>query len=105
MRAGLLNEIVTILAPKIINTNGLGEEWEYIEKLKTRAYVEHSTGNRSIENTEIVINYNKTFKVRSYVEVSEMDRILWNKKQYRIISIEPNRQYQELTILAELIND
>lgn len=105
MRAGLLNEIVTILAPKI-TINDTGEQsMQYVEKLKTRAYVEHSTGNRSIENTEIVFNYTKTFKVRSYVDVCELDRISWNKREYRIISIEPNRQYQELTIIAELIND
>ena len=105
MRAGLLNEIVTILAPKI-TINEVGEQsTEYIKKLTTRAYVEHSTGNRAIENNEVVFNYSKTFKFRVYVDITELDRILWNNKLYRIISIEPNKQYQEKTVIAEMIND
>lgn len=105
MRAGLLNEVVTILEPSI-TINEVGEQsTEYINKLTTKANVEHSTGNRQIENNEVVFNYSKTFKFRIYIDITELDRILWNNKQYRIISIEPNRQYQEQTVIAEMIND
>ncbi len=105
MRAGTLTELITILAPKVV-INEVGEQTtEYIDKCRTRAKVDYNSGNRTIENTEIVFNYIKTFHVRYYINVDESDRILWNRKQYRITSIEPNKQYQEKIIIAEVIND
>lgn len=105
MRAGLLNEVVTILSP-VVYSGELGEQrTEYTAYITTKANVEHSTGNRQIENNEVVFNYTKTFKFRIYVNITELDRIQWDNKQYRIISIQPNRQYQEQTVIAELIND
>lgn len=105
MRAGILTELITVLSPNII-VNEVGEQTtEYLPKLTTRANVNWKTGNRNIENNEIVFDYTKDFKVRYYVDINEFDRILWNNKQYRIISIEPNKHYQELNIIAEQIND
>ena len=105
MRAGTLTENITVLYPNI-NINNVGEQTtEYIEKCKTKAKVEHSTGNRNIENNEIVFDYTKVFKTRYYLQINEYDRILWDNKQYRILSIEPNKEYKELTIIAELIHD
>ena len=105
MRAGILTELITVLSPNII-VNEVGEQTtEYLTKLTTRANVNWKTGNRNIENNEIVFDYTKDFKVRYYVDINEFDRILWNNKQYRIISIEPNKHYQELNIIAEQIND
>jgi SPP1 family predicted phage head-tail adaptor len=105
MRAGTLTENISILKPNV-TTNDVGEQTtEYIVKLTTKAKVEFDSGNREIENREIVYNYSKTFKTRYYIEVDEYDRIHWNNKQYRILSIEPNRQYQELTIKTELVNE
>lgn len=105
MRAGTLTETITVLNPKV-DINDVGEQiTEYKEVYTTKANVTHSTGNRNVENTEVVYNYSKTFRTRYYLKISEFDRILWNNKQYRILSIEPNKQYQELIITAELINE
>lgn len=105
MRAGTLTEIISILEPNV-TTNDVGEQTtEYLEIYKTKAKVEYDSGNREIENNEVVYNYSKTFKTRYYLKVDEYCRILWNGKQYRILSIEPNKQYQELTIKSELVNE
>ena len=57
---------------------------------KTRAKVNHSLGNREIQNNEIFYDYSKTFQVRSYVDVMDTDRIKYGGKFYRVISIEPD---------------
>lgn len=105
MRAGTLTEMVTILAPKVV-INEVGEQsTEYIPRLNTKGKVDYNSGNRTIENNEVVFNYIKTFRLRYYITITESDRLQWNDRQYRILSIEPNRQLQELIITAELIHD
>ena len=104
MRAGLLNEHIQIITP-IINRNDYGEEetvWE--NKYSTRARLMHNSGKRTLTN-EIYYQYTKTFEVRYYVPITEFDRIIWNKKVYRIIDIEPNKEQQKITIVTELLND
>ena len=42
---------------------------------------------------------------RYYVDVDDYDIIKWENKFYRVIDIEPNRDYQFKTITMEKIND
>lgn len=105
MIAGILNEIIEIYVPEITR-NEVGEQnTNYVLKCKTRARIIHNSGNRTTENNEVVYNYIKTFQVRSYIEISDFDRIKWNDKYYRILNIEPNKQEQQKSITTELVNE
>ena len=83
----MLNEIVDIY--NIVSTqNSFGEQVDTLsKKCTTRANVSWNTGNRTVENEEIVYNYTKTFTVRSYINVLNTDIIEWQNQKYRIISI------------------
>lgn len=105
MRAGLLNEIISIYTPKV-TINEYGEEYTSLElKLSTRAREINDSGNRTNQNGDIFYSYTKTFWVRYYIDVDEYDRILWNNKYYRILDINPNKEQQYKEIKTELIND
>ena len=78
MNAGILNEVIQIYRPETI-INDYGERAEtYTLKYTTRANVNWDSGNRSELNDEIQYAYNKTFRVRSYVPVTEVDIIKWH---------------------------
>lgn len=105
MRAGLLQDLIEIYTPVVI-VNEIGEEIQDLNlKVKTRARVIDNSGNRVIENGEITFSYTKSFKVRQYIQVDELDLVRFNGKDYRILSIEYSRKQQEKTINCELINE
>lgn len=106
MRAGVLNEIITIEELKVIK-NEYGEEQtdNYVKKFSTRAEVRWNNGQRITDNNELFFAYDITFTIRYYNDIDELDRIIWNNKKYRILSIERNRQWQMINIKCELINE
>jgi len=105
MNAGRLNEIIKIQSFEV-DKNEYGANgviWK--DKITTRANVQFQNGNRINENNEVVFTNLISFTIRIYHNVNEKDRIEWNGKSYKIISIEPNKQKQFLTIKTELINE
>lgn len=105
MMGGRLRYDITIQRPRIVQ-NGFGAnniEWEDI--IHTKADVTFDQGSRGYENDELVFVYPKVFTVRYYHQVDEEDRILWNNKKWRILSLEPDLKKQSLTIRTELINE
>ena len=105
MIAGRLNEVVKIFDP-VETINEYGERSTvYNETYTTRARVEFNTGNRGNENDEIVFNYFKTFNLRAYVPITETSLIEWQGKKYRILTIERRREYNDLLINTELVNE
>ena len=105
MIAGRLNEVINIYHPTV-TTNDYGEaSEEYKLSYTTRAKVDHNSGARTVENNEIVFDYTKTFNVRSYVTVCNDDRIEWQGKMYRILTTQQRREYNDIMITAELINE
>ena len=105
MRAGLLTEQIEIWS-KTLAVNEFGEEVEdWIKTYQTRARLVHDGGSRVVSNDEIVFTHSKTFQIREYVPINELDRILWNGKFYRILNIEPDDVQMNKTIKTELIND
>lgn len=105
MQAGLLKDIIEIHKPTI-ETNEFGEQTQLFEKhVETKAQVIYDRGNRNISNNEIVFNYNITFKTRYYIDVNESMKVVFNKKKYRIISIESDNHIQVKTIICEVINE
>lgn len=108
MQAGLLNEIISVEQPIVSRSDEYSSKslikWQNFIK-QTKANVTYTSGNRVNENNEIIFAYEVVFKVRIYHQIDERMRIIWKNKKYRILSIEPNKKLQILTIKAELIND
>lgn len=105
MIAGRLNEVVKLYRPVTV-INEYGERVDTYEyAYTTRAKVDYNTGNRMVENGEIVFNYYKTFNLRSYVPVLNTYQIEWQGKRYRILTIESRREYNDIVVNTELINE
>lgn len=106
MLSGRLNEIIIVEKLNVIK-NEYGEEQtqDYVYKFKTRAEVNYNNGNRALENNEIFFSNDLTFIVRYYHDISELDRIKWDDKYYRILSIERNKKYQLINIKCTLWNE
>ena len=104
MRAGLLREVITVQG--ITETkNGFGaitQSW--VDKFSIRAQV-FATGNREVQNSEIFNNYTLTFTVRVFPVITEKDRLIYDGKKYRILSIVKNITLQSRIIIGELINE
>lgn len=105
MNGGRLNEIISIERPTITKDDYGANKTEWKGIINTRADVQYENGSRDTENGEIVFNYTKVFTIRHYHKVDEKDRIVWNDKRYRILSIEPSKEQQKITIRTELINE
>lgn len=104
MRAGLLTEIITIKRA-VITKNQYGEDVERWDTVATtRARVMQTTSNRTIENDEVVYDFQKEFVVRYYVDVQTYDKIIWQNKEYRILNYDKSHDLQQITIIGELIN-
>lgn len=86
--------------------NDYGEEvvsYTYIGSV--RAGVINNPTSRTVINSEIQYPYTKNLVVRKYVDVSENDWIKYKEKDYRILSIEENEQYQNKMITVQLVNE
>lgn len=105
MRAGLLTEIIDILSPnKVVSEYG-EEKTEYIKSYRTRAQVVVQPSSREVSNDEIVYANQYDLRVRYYVPVEEFDLIVWHGKRYRILSIQPKREWNEKMLKIEKINE
>lgn len=105
MRSGLLTEVIKILQPQKIQSDYGEEKFEYVDWYTTRARVDFDPASRTVENDEVLFNTVLRLTVRLYVPVQDLDAIEWNGKRYRIISIQPKREFNEKYITVELINE
>lgn len=106
MRAGLLNSIIAIEKPETVSDDFGANSLKWVNHIpKTRAKVTYSSGSRANENNEIIFAYEVIFTVRIYHQINERMRIIWEGRKYRILSIEENKELQQLTIKTELINE
>jgi SPP1 family predicted phage head-tail adaptor len=105
MKAGILKEQIQILQPIIQKTESGVNKTSWEPYYTTRASVQHNGGSRGTENNELFYSINKTFIVRHYVPVVEKMRIKYEGKNYKIISIIPNKYYNDKEINTELVNE
>lgn len=106
MRAGLLNSVISVEKPEVVSDEFGANSLKWVQHIpKTRAKVTYSSGSRVNENNEIIFAYEVIFTVRIYHQIDERMRIRWEGKNYRILSIEEDRQLQQLNIKTELINE
>lgn len=105
MRAGLLTELIDIKR-RVTKVNESGQkEHTYSVINTTRARVIYTSGNRTIENKDILWDYQYKFEVWDYVDVNEKDIIVHDKKEYRIKSINHDKHQQKKIITTELITE
>lgn len=105
MRSGLLTEVIKILRPQRIESEYGEEKYELVDHYTTRARVVLNPTKRGVQNDEIFYDTTRTLTVRYYVPVEDMDVIEWSGKRYRIISIQPMREWNEKYLTIDLIND
>jgi SPP1 family predicted phage head-tail adaptor len=105
MRAGTLNENITILrAEKVRDDYGIDKE-EWKEFASTKAAVKYLSGSRTVDVQELFFDERVEFTIRYYHQVSPTDRIKYYGQMYRIISINPDKRANSQTIVTEIINE
>ena len=105
MNAGRLTEVISIERPSIAQNDVGANSIQWQKHIQTRADVTFESGTRATENNEVIFSYNKVFTIRYYHDIDEKDRIIWNGKKWRILSLEPDKAKQLITIRTELINE
>ncbi len=105
MRAGLLKESIIIqeLTSLKDGFGAINQSWA--NKSTVRAQVTSNNSTRKVENDEIVNPYTLNFIVRYHIDIQDNNRIIYDNKKYRILSIQKNLTLQMLTIIGELINE
>ena len=105
MIAGTLTEVITILKHSVVVSEYGDQSDTYTPSQITRASVLYRNGNRTDSNHDVFYTYHRTLVVRRYIDVDEFDRIQWNDKIWRILSIDPDRVKNSKTIEIEIINE
>ena len=105
MNAGRLNETLEIWKPTITRDEYGNQKTTFAFAFSTRCDHIYKSGNREIDNDEVVYIYSKTFVVRIYHNIDEFDHIKYNGKFYRILEIERDKDRQMMTIEAVLIDE
>ena len=77
----------------------------YELKYKTKAHVIFNSENQVVSEGEVFYPTNRTFIVRAYVPVTETDRIEWDNKMWKILSINKNDHYNNTEIQCTLVNE
>ena len=76
----------------------------YVKKYDTKAMVKFDSESQVVSEGEIFYPINRTFIVRAYVPVVESDRIRFDNKDWRILSINRNIYYNDIEIQTTLVN-
>ena len=105
MRAGALNENITILR-SVKERDEWGTDKEYWRIVaNTKAQVRYMSGNRTTDIQETFFAETVEFVIRYYHNVEPTDRIKYYAQTYRIISINPDKRNNSQTLVTELINE
>ena len=106
MESRRLKESIEIYSIPVEDTPyGQINEVTPIFKYETRAGVIFDGQARVASEGEIFYPTDRTFVVRSYVPIVERDRIKWDDKWWRIISINTNKYFHDKEIRCAEQND
>lgn len=105
MQAGLLRDIVRFqeVQTQRDELGGFSDEW--VDVLTKRAEVRFASGSRKMANGEIYNPLAITCKIRYCRDVHEKMKLIYEEREYKIISINRDRLQQCTVIQAELINE
>ena len=105
MNSALLRHPITIYALKTTKTQYGTISTSWVEKYSTRAHIIFTNESQVVSEGEIFYPVNRTFVIRSYVPVTETDRIKWDNKWWKINSINKNDYYGNIEIQTILVNE
>lgn len=105
MNSALLKHPIEIHSLKTTKTQYGTIQTSYVKKYETRAHIIFNSENQVISEGEILYPINRTFVVRSYVPVIETDRIKWDNKWWKILSINKNDYYGNIEVITTLVNE
>lgn len=105
MDSGQLKDRIYIYELEITRSPYGNTNRKWVCKYSTRARVNYSSGTRGELNDELFYTVEREFIVRHYVPVVDTDIIVWNNEKWRIISIDRNRQYNNIFIRTTKIMD
>jgi len=105
MQSHLLRDPIDIYQLETIKTEYGTIKSDYVPKYHTRSYVKFNSENQVVSEGEIFYPINRTFIVRAYVPVVESDRIFWQDKWWKILSINQNKYYNDIEIICTLVNE
>ena len=105
MNSALLKHPIEIYALVTTKTQYGTIKTEYTKKYDTRSHIIFNSENQVISEGEIFYPINRTFVVRSYVPVTETDRIKWDNKWWKILSINKNDYYGNIEIMTTIVNE
>lgn len=105
MRAGQLRYSIKIL--KLVKERdeygATNDKYEFY--FNTRADVSALSGGRDDDGREIFYEHTYRFTVRSYVPVTDFDRIYYKEQMYRILNIDEDTLLNCKYITAQLVNE
>ena len=107
MRAGAYKYNIAVQRQEVTTSAYGSDKVEWHTLCNTKAGVEYLNGGREIENHEIFFSWQIKFILHSYVPVQDEDRIAFDGKYYRILSIQPQKETtrNQITVITELINE
>lgn len=105
MRAGLLNELITIITPdSIIDEYGSKcNVWNEVQTVK--ANVRFKSDMYKETNREMLYTDTLQVKTRMYHDIKQTYRIKYNGILYSIISVYDNKQLQYKELIITRINE
>lgn len=104
MNAAILKTPIDIYELVTTKTEYGTIQTSYRKKTQTRAYVQFNSENQVVSEGEIFFPITRTFIVRAYVDVVETDRIKWEDKFWKIMSINKNIYFNDIEIVTTLVN-
>lgn len=105
MNAALLKNPIEI-HELVTEQNEYGEVRSYYRyKCSTRSHIMFNSENQVVSEGEVFYPINRTFIVRAYIPIVETDRIKWDNKMWKVMSINKNIYYNDIEIQTTLVND
>ena len=105
MKASNLDKVIDIYELNITTSPYGDTKRTWTKKYSTRARVNYSSGNRTIENDEIFFTVDREFIMRHYVPIEDTDIIVWNNEKWRVLSIDHNHEYNDIIVRTTKIMD
>ena len=105
MDSALLRHKLDILTLTTTKTKYGTISTSYEPKYSTHCHVIFDSESQVVSEGEILYPINRTFVVRAYVPVTEKDRLIFEGKKYKILSINKNEYYGNIEIKTTLVNE
>ena len=103
--AGQLTEKLTFYEVREVQSESGFKHTTEIERFTTRAYRARNKENYVVDASELYHSTELTFQLRYRKEITETDIVVYNGERYRITSLCPYVQENQLTIILAKINE